>query len=128
MRFVVDEPLPPALARWLRERGQEAEHVKELDLLATDDRLICEYAARVAAIIVTKDEDYETLLDKTMGLRVVWVQVGNAVNRVLLARMEQVWDDVVQCLENGDTLVNVFEDEPTSGLRLSRAGDEGSFG
>ena len=117
MRFVVDEPLPPALACWLRDRGHEAEHVKELDLLATDDRVICEHAARVAAIILTKDEDYET-----MGLRVVWVHIGNAINRVLLARMEQVWDDVLRCLAEGDTLVHVFEHEPTSGVRATQVG------
>lgn len=119
MRFIVDEPLPPRLARWLRDRGEQAEHVKELGLVSTDDRLVCQHAARISAIIITKDEDYESLLDKTMGLRVVWVHIGNAINRVLLARFEQIWPDVIRELESDHTLVHVYEHEDTWGERIA---------
>ena len=32
MRFLVDNQLPPSLARWLRDRGHDAEHVFESGL------------------------------------------------------------------------------------------------
>ncbi|MFZ1575492.1 MAG: DUF5615 family PIN-like protein [Chromatiaceae bacterium] len=40
MRFLVDAQLPPALARWLAQRGHEAEHVLDCGLLDASDRLI----------------------------------------------------------------------------------------
>ena len=37
MRFLVDNQLPPSLARWLRDRGLDAEHVFESGLHLLDD-------------------------------------------------------------------------------------------
>jgi predicted nuclease of predicted toxin-antitoxin system len=42
MRFLVDNQLPPSLARWLRDRGHEAEHVFEIGLHLLDDRALWE--------------------------------------------------------------------------------------
>lgn len=44
MRFLVDAQLPPALCRWLHERGHEAAHVAELGLIAADDATIASRA------------------------------------------------------------------------------------
>lgn len=57
MRFLVDAQLPPALARWLIEKGHEAQHVGDTGLQAASDGAIWDYAAREGAVIVTKDED-----------------------------------------------------------------------
>jgi len=35
MRFLVDAQLPPALCGWLRERGHDALHVVEADMIAS---------------------------------------------------------------------------------------------
>jgi predicted nuclease of predicted toxin-antitoxin system len=40
MRFLVDNQLPPSLARWLRDRGHDAEHVFESGLHLLDDRAL----------------------------------------------------------------------------------------
>jgi predicted nuclease of predicted toxin-antitoxin system len=56
MRFLVDAQLPPALARWLAERGHDAEHVFDQRLAAADGRVIWDYAVATDAVIVTKDE------------------------------------------------------------------------
>ena len=37
MKFIVDAQLPPALARWLREQGHQAEHVAEAGLREAED-------------------------------------------------------------------------------------------
>lgn len=58
MRFLVDAQLPPALARWLEERGHTAEHVADRGMAAADDRAVWEYALATGAVIVTKDEDF----------------------------------------------------------------------
>jgi predicted nuclease of predicted toxin-antitoxin system len=38
MRFLVDNQLPPSLARWLRDRGHGAVHVFESGPHLLDDR------------------------------------------------------------------------------------------
>jgi predicted nuclease of predicted toxin-antitoxin system len=38
VKFLVDNQLPVALTRWLRERGHDAVHVLELGLGQADDR------------------------------------------------------------------------------------------
>ena len=40
MKFLVDAQLPPALARWLREQGYDAQHVEDLGLRDAEDRVI----------------------------------------------------------------------------------------
>jgi predicted nuclease of predicted toxin-antitoxin system len=37
MRFPIDAQLPPALARWLSDQGQVAEHVLDLSMATTSD-------------------------------------------------------------------------------------------
>jgi predicted nuclease of predicted toxin-antitoxin system len=40
VKFLVDAQLPPALARWLREAGHEAEHVEDVGLREGSDSAI----------------------------------------------------------------------------------------
>ncbi len=40
MRFLVDAQLPPALARWLTERGHHAQHVADIGMMAATDHQI----------------------------------------------------------------------------------------
>ena len=58
MRFLVDAQLPPALARWLAERGHAAVHVADQGMQAASDTTIWDYALREGAAIITKDEDF----------------------------------------------------------------------
>jgi predicted nuclease of predicted toxin-antitoxin system len=58
LRFLVDVQLPPALARWLRQRGHEADHVREIGLDAFPDRMIAAEAVKRGAAIITKDSDF----------------------------------------------------------------------
>ncbi len=58
----MDAQLPPALARWLVSRGHDAEHVADLELAAADDRTIWHHAASTGAVVVTKDEDFATVV------------------------------------------------------------------
>ena len=58
MRFIVDAQLPPALARWLVDQGQEASHVGDLGMQAASDRTIWDHALQEGVAIITKDEDF----------------------------------------------------------------------
>jgi predicted nuclease of predicted toxin-antitoxin system len=58
VKFLIDAQLPPALAAWLREVGHHAVHVEDVGLREATDGPIWEHALRMAAAIITKDEDF----------------------------------------------------------------------
>jgi predicted nuclease of predicted toxin-antitoxin system len=107
VKFVVDAQLPPALAAWLREKGHDAVAVREIGLREGDDNTIWSYACTEGAIIVTKDEDFSMLAAASPEARVLWVRIGNAVNRALLARFERAWSEIVGYLEEGAQIVEL---------------------
>jgi predicted nuclease of predicted toxin-antitoxin system len=61
IRFLVDNQLPAALARWIKNQGHEADHVLDLGLAESADKLIRQRASALGAVIVTKDEDFAQL-------------------------------------------------------------------
>lgn len=108
MRFIIDAQLPPALAGFLNGRGHEASPVRDLGLRDADDRDIWDKATEIGAIVVTKDEDFvHFVMLSPEGPAVVWVRIGNAVNRVLLVRFEKAWDEVEAHLKDGARLVEL---------------------
>jgi predicted nuclease of predicted toxin-antitoxin system len=107
VKFIVDAQLPPALASWLRERGHDAASVREIGLREADDKSIWSRAQSANAIIVTKDEDFALLATALPAVRVLWVRIGNVINRVLLARFDQAWPEIVTHLEEGARIVEV---------------------
>ena len=106
MRLLVDAQLPPALCRWLRERGHEAEHVADVGLLAAADAVIADHAAATGAVLVSKDEDFVVLrLPDRFAL--LWLRCGNATNRALTAWLEPRWTQVEALLGSGERFVEV---------------------
>ena len=107
MRFLVDAQLPPALARYLATGRQEAEHVADIGLGAKD-QAIWEYAARVGAVIVSKDEDFaqRTFFGKG-GPPVVWDQIAHTRKRELLLWFEPILPRFTEALERGVRLIEI---------------------
>jgi predicted nuclease of predicted toxin-antitoxin system len=106
MRFLVDAQLPPALARWLRDHGQEAMHVGDLGLQGADDLTIAARAEADGAVLMSKDEDFVTLrLPDRFAL--VWLRCGNARNPVLMAWMAPRWTSLERMLDAGERFVEV---------------------
>lgn len=62
MKFLVDMPLSPALAAWLREQGHDAVHAADLGLNRAPDIDIMAHAKQEHRTIVTADLDYTRLL------------------------------------------------------------------
>ena len=78
MKLLVDNQLPLALARFLATNGFDCQHVQDIGMGATDDRVIWEYAKAHDMAIVTKDEDFQLMADRQGSIppRVVWVRLG----------------------------------------------------
>ena len=104
MRFLIDAQLPPALCRWLHERGQEAVHVSELGLTGASDAEIAAYAEANGLILVSKDEDFVTLrLPDRFAL--LWLRCGNAANFTLRAWLEPRWETIERLLKEGERFI-----------------------
>ena len=107
MRFLVDAQLPPALARRIETLGHSAEHVFDCGLTTASDEAIRSHAAKINAVIVTKDEDFAVRRILQQGPAVVWVRIGNTRRAELLRRIEADFSAMVAALERGETLVEI---------------------
>jgi len=108
VRFLVDNQLPRALARFLAGRGIQCEHVVEAGLAEASDVGIWRYAAEHALVLISKDEDFLYLATQPGAtVQVVWVRLGNCRKRELLAAFDRLWPRIQQCLEAGDRVVEV---------------------
>jgi predicted nuclease of predicted toxin-antitoxin system len=108
MRFLIDAQLPPAFARWLVERGHDAEHVADCGLTSATDPEIWFYASSAGMVIITKDEDFATRrILAAAGPPIVWIRRGNTTRRQLLRWLTPLLADIVAALECGETLVEV---------------------
>ncbi len=108
MRFLVDAQLPPALARWLQAQGHEAKAVREVGLREANDSAIWAFAEQGAWIVVTKDDDFaERALRHQGGPQVIWLRIGNCVNRVLFDWIEPLFPSLLGEIAAGQPLVEV---------------------
>lgn len=107
MRLIVDQQLPPKLAAWFRDQGIDAAHVRELGLTSAPDAAIWAEAARDDAVILSRDEDFVTLLQDRGGARLVWIRIGNCTNPALLETIESSWLAIEQQLSDGERLVEL---------------------
>ena len=86
MKFLVDNQLPAALARFLTSRGAECDHVLDLGMADASDADICKYASQNDLIVISKDEDFLYFANAPSStLRFVWIRFGNCRTKVLLA-------------------------------------------
>jgi predicted nuclease of predicted toxin-antitoxin system len=111
MRFLVDAQLPPALAKWIADKGHSASAVRDHGLRNSDDGSIANFASQSDWVVVTKDEDIvDRALDRKDSSRVVWLRIGNSTNRVLLAWLEPLWPEVIRQLQEGQRVIEVRRD------------------
>lgn len=108
MNFLVDAQLPPALARWIATKTHQAVHVFDLGFHTADDSAIWEHAAKIRAVIITKDADFvhRWLLAAT-PVPVIWIRKGNCSNRALIAWLASLWPRVEQRLESGELFIEL---------------------
>ena len=95
MKFLIDNQLPRALARLLKNLGHQGVHVLEFGLAQENDRAIWAYAAQNGFVIVSKDADFADLavLDPNR-VRIVWVRIRNCRTAALLESFENALDTI----------------------------------
>jgi predicted nuclease of predicted toxin-antitoxin system len=109
VRFLVDAQLPPALCDRLAAAGHVAEHVHHIGLGAAPDGTIWAHASAIGATLVSKDEDFAVLAQRSLtGPAVVWIRLGNTTNAALWNSLEPILAEIVEALERGERLVEVM--------------------
>ncbi len=100
MRFLVDECLPPSIARLLRVAGHDCAHVYELGLGGRPDEQIMALADRENRILISADTDFGELLANAPVLAPSVILLRRADKRaeslaaVILANLGQIADDL----------------------------------
>jgi len=62
VKFLVDMPLSPALARWLIDEGHNAVHASDIGMAKAADAEILSRARQEARTVITADLDYARVL------------------------------------------------------------------
>ena len=111
MTIWVDAQLPPQLATWIRKTFEiEALAVRDLGLRDAKDIEIFEAARQSSAIVLTKDKDFVTLLERFgPPPQIIWVTLGNTSNQKLKDVLKNHLSKVLKLLGEGEPLVEILE-------------------
>ena len=108
MKFLVDNQLPAALARFLASRGADCQHVLDLDLGDASDTEIWKHASRNDCVVISKDEDFFYLANAPSAkARLIWIRLGNCRTNALLSAIELLWPKIEAGLKAGDRIIEV---------------------
>lgn len=108
MKFILDQQLPPALAAWLRQRGHETEHVRDIGLRDAPDDEIWRRAESDGASILTKDEDFSSRRQgATTGHAIVWLRCGNMSTAALVDLLGKNWAVIEAELDSGALVIEI---------------------
>lgn len=108
MKFLVDNQLPPALARMIQSEFQgDAAHVADIDLGSATDLQLWAYCSKTDSVLISKDDDFVRLVLNAPTARLVWVRVGNCRRGFILDVFRRVWPDIILRLEEQDRFIEI---------------------
>ncbi len=108
MKFIVDNQLPIALARFLASRGCDCQHVAEIGLERASDAEIWRFATTHGGVVIGKDEDFLYFANRPQTkARFLWIRLGNCRTHALLAAINSLWSRIEKSLEAGERVVEI---------------------
>lgn len=108
MKFLVDNQLPSALARFIaQDLGAVSLHVADVSMRESSDAEVWRYASAHDLILISKDEDFLTLLAKSPTAKLLWVRLGNCRRAHLLDVFRQLWPRITAQFANGEQLIEL---------------------
>jgi len=108
MRFLLDVHMPLSAAAWLRSRGHDATHVREVGMREALDEAIWVMAIETNSILISKDRDFaDWTAVRQPRPQVVWIRTGNMLKRHQVDHLNRVWLTVLTQLSQGVPLVTV---------------------
>jgi predicted nuclease of predicted toxin-antitoxin system len=108
VKFLVDNQLPAALARFLASHGHDTQHVLDVQMDDSDDQAIWNRAALEGRVVVSKDEDFIHFAARPgAATALVWVRLPNCRKHALLAAFERALPALLSALEAGNRVVEI---------------------
>ena len=106
MKLLLDENLPPSLAKVVDQLFPGSVHVDQCGLGSTDDATIWVYANQNGFVIVTKDSDFEELsMLHGVPPKVIWLRTGNCTT-----------DNLTRLLRLHADAINAFGQNPADAI------------
>jgi predicted nuclease of predicted toxin-antitoxin system len=96
MKFLVDQPVSPLLAAWLRERGHDAVHVRDIGLAAAPDTQLVALAISHGRVLITADLDYPRIIALSKNDRpgLILFRAGNVSDTQMLHLLQRTLTEV----------------------------------
>ncbi len=106
MKIWLDAQLSPKLANWMRAAFDMP--MRDLGMLTTADERIFLRAKDEVDIVITKDKDFVTLLER-LGPppNVIWITMGNTSNARMKQALEDKLPEALAMLSKGESLVEI---------------------
>jgi predicted nuclease of predicted toxin-antitoxin system len=108
VNFLVDNQLPPALARFIQiEYKSQARHVIDVGLRDASDAEIWRYVSMSDSILISKDADFVDMVLQVPTAKLIWVRVGNCRRAFLLDLFRRMWSRILERLESGNRFIEI---------------------
>jgi predicted nuclease of predicted toxin-antitoxin system len=109
MTIWIDAQLSPTIAFWIKDNfAVQSFALRELGLRDSEDIEIFEEAKKSNAVILTKDSDFISLLERfDSPPKIIWLTCGNTSNSNLKRILSKTLQDAINLLESGETFVEI---------------------
>ena len=109
MTIWIDAQLSPAIAVWIENNfNVKAFALRDLGLRDAEDEEIFIEAKKADAIVMTKDSDFISLLDRFGSPpKIIWLTCGNTSNSNLKIILSKTLQTAIELLDNGEEIVEI---------------------
>jgi predicted nuclease of predicted toxin-antitoxin system len=109
MTVWLDAQLSPGIARWISETfSVTALPVRDLKLRGAEDDQIFFEARKAADVVITKDMDFVTLLERHGSPpKIIRLTCGNTSDAALREILAAKFQDALHLFESGENLVEI---------------------
>jgi predicted nuclease of predicted toxin-antitoxin system len=107
----LDAQLSPLLVKWITETlGLDCRHVRDLGLRNSSDKEIFFAARKTGTIIITKDSDFQELVQKfNSPPKIIWLTCGNTSNEYLKTIFLKRLPEAIAILNTDSDLVEITD-------------------
>lgn len=115
MKFIIDAQLPVRLKKWLVKNEYDAIHTDDLPRKEfTSDLEIIRVAESENRIVISKDSDfYKFNLINGKPKRILFLTMGNIVNKELIRLFELNFPTIEKLFNNGSMIIEFNNDSIT---------------
>jgi predicted nuclease of predicted toxin-antitoxin system len=108
VKFLVDNQLSAAVARWLAAKEYDAVYVLDRDPGRAKDSELWQICCGERRIMVTRDEDFFFLAGHPGATgRLLWIRIGNCRKQMLLDALERSWSSIANAFLSGQQIVEL---------------------